>query len=86
MEVWDEYSSGQPVFIILPTYAQRSSIKLVLNLLRHVSVLIPHSQGSLQIMWAKVMNYGMIKYNIVVCRYGKILVNVAAYVILQWIV
>lgn len=44
MEVWDEYSNDEPIFIILPTYAQRSSIKLVLNLLRHVSVLIPHSQ------------------------------------------
>ena len=29
------------------------------------------------------MNYEMIKYNIVVCCYGKILVNVAVYVILQ---
>ena len=27
------------------------------------------------------MNYEMIKYNIVVCCYGKILVNVAIYVI-----
>ena len=27
------------------------------------------------------MNYEMIKYNIVVCCYGKILVNVGAYVI-----
>ena len=27
------------------------------------------------------MNYGMIKYSIVACCYGKILVNVASYVI-----
>ena len=31
------------------------------------------------------MNNEMIKYNIVVC-YGKILVNLAAYVIMKWIV
>ena len=29
------------------------------------------------------MNYEMIEYGIIVCCYGKILVNVAAYVILQ---
>ena len=29
------------------------------------------------------MNYEMIKYNIVVCCFGKILVNAAALVILQ---
>ena len=32
-------------------------------------------------MLAKVTNYQMIKYNIVVCCYGNRLVNVAAYVI-----
>jgi len=30
---------------------------------------------------AKVMNYYMIKYNVEMCCYDKILVNVAAYVI-----
>jgi hypothetical protein len=33
------------VFIIIPTYAQISSVKVVLKLLRHVSVLINHLQG-----------------------------------------
>ena len=32
-------------------------------------------------MLAKVMNYYVIKYSIVMCYYDKILVNVAAYVI-----
>jgi len=35
---------------------------------------------------AKVMNYLMIKYIVVMCRYDKIMVNVAAYVILQLII
>jgi len=33
------------MFIIIPTYAQISSVKLISKLLRHVSVLIPHLQG-----------------------------------------
>jgi hypothetical protein len=32
-------------FIIIPTYAQTSSVKLILKLLRHVSVFIHHLQG-----------------------------------------
>ena len=33
------------MFIIIPTYAQTSSVKLILKLFRHVSVLIHHLQG-----------------------------------------
>ena len=33
------------IIIIIPTYAQISRVKLILKLLRHVSVLIRHLQG-----------------------------------------
>jgi len=33
------------MFIIMPTYAQINSVKLIFKLLRHVSVLIHHLQG-----------------------------------------
>jgi len=33
------------MFIIIPTNAHLSSVKLILKLLRHVSVLIHHLQG-----------------------------------------
>jgi len=33
------------MFIIIPTYSQISSVKLILKLLRHVSILIHHLQG-----------------------------------------
>ena len=33
------------MFIILPTYAQTSSVKLISKLLRHISVSIHHLQG-----------------------------------------
>jgi len=35
----------QLMFIVVPTYAQISNVKLILKLLRHVSVLIHHLQG-----------------------------------------
>jgi len=58
-----------------------SSVKLILKLLRHVSVLIHHLQGVYKMCQLKLLIIKMIKCNIVVCRYDKILVNVAAYVI-----
>jgi len=33
------------MFIIIPTYAKMGSVKFILKLLRHVSVLIHHLQG-----------------------------------------
>jgi len=39
------------------------------------------SSGSLQVMLAEVMNHQMTKYNVVICCYDKILVNMATYVI-----
>jgi len=44
------------IVILVPTYAQISSVKLVLKLLRHVSVLIHHLQGVYKLS-TKVMNY-----------------------------
>jgi len=42
--------------IIIPTYAQKSSVKLILKLLRQVSVLYG-ILGVLTIVFAKVINY-----------------------------
>jgi hypothetical protein len=42
---------------------------------------IPRFLDSLQLCQLKLWIIKMVKYNIVVCCYGKILVNVAAYVI-----
>jgi len=69
------------MLIIVPTYAQISSVNLILKLLRHVSVLIHHLQGVYKLCQLKLWIIKMIKYNIVVYRYDKILVNVAACVI-----
>jgi hypothetical protein len=59
-------------------------IKLVVLLRNYVTMM--HGQQNIKNGWATIVVVGrlrvkMIKYNIVVCRYDKILVNVAAYVI-----
>jgi hypothetical protein len=69
------------MFIIIPTYAQISSVKLILKLFWHVSVLIQHLQGVYKLCQLKLWIIKTIKYNIVVYHYDKILLNVAAYVI-----
>jgi len=71
------------MFIIAPTYAQISSVKLILKLLRHVSVLIHPLQGVYSCVSLKLLIIKMIQYNVVVCCYDKILVIVAAYIILN---
>jgi len=45
------------IIIIIPTYAQVSIVKLLLKLLRYVSVLIHHLQGGLKAVSANIMNY-----------------------------
>jgi hypothetical protein len=64
-----------------PTYAQTISVKMNIKITPTVSVLIHHLQGIYKLCWLKLRIIKMIKYNIFVCRYDKILVNVAAYVI-----
>jgi hypothetical protein len=70
------------MFIIIQTKAQISSLKLILKLLRRISVLIHHLQGVYKLYQLKLRIIKMIKYDTVVYCYGKISVNVAAYVIL----
>jgi hypothetical protein len=64
-------SKGINVFSI-PTNAHRSSIKLILKLLWHVSVFSHHPQGSYKFCQLKLWIIELIKYNIAVCSYGKI--------------
>jgi len=45
------------MFIIIPTYAQISSVKLILKLLRHVSVLIHRLFREFTVVSAEVLNY-----------------------------
>ena len=54
--------------------------KYISKLLRRVSVLIRHLQGVYKLCQLKLWIIKVIKYNIVMCYYDKILVNVAAYV------
>jgi len=68
-------------FISIPTSAHRNSIKLILLLLRHASLSIDHPQGTYKLCQLKLLITESIKYKIVVCCYGKIVVNVAACVI-----
>jgi hypothetical protein len=49
-----------------------------MELLRHVLVFIRHLQGVYKLRYELLKT---IKYNILMCRYEKILINVAAYVI-----
>jgi len=42
------------MFIIIPTYAQISSVKLILKLLRHVSVFIHHLQGAYKLCHTEI--------------------------------
>jgi len=60
---------------------QGENMKFILKFLRHVSVLIHHFRGVYNLCYLKLWIIKMIKYNIVVCCYDKILVNVVAYVI-----
>jgi len=76
----------QLMFIITPTNAQISRVKLILKFLRRVSVLIHHRQGVCKLCQLKLWIIKMMKCNTVKCRYDKILVIVAAYVILHWII
>ena len=55
--------------------------KFILKLPWRVSMLIFHLQGVLQLCQLKLRIIKMIQYNIVVCWYDKILVNVGACVI-----
>jgi hypothetical protein len=57
--------------IIIPTYAQINSVKLILKLL-HVSVLIHHLQGVYKLCQLKLCITKMIKYNTVACHYGNL--------------
>jgi len=66
------------MFIITPTYAQISRVKLILKLLQHVSVSIHHLQRVNKLCQLKLLIIKMMKHNIVMCRYVKIWVNVAA--------
>ena len=44
------------------------------------------SSGSLQLCQLKLWTIKMIQYNIIVCCYDNILVNVTVYVLVQWII
>ena len=57
-------------FIITPTYAQISSIKLILKLLQHVSVLIHHLQGVY-----KLCNFN-INFILITCAYVGTIINI----------
>jgi len=45
IEWMSEIIPDKKMFIVIQTYAQISSVKLTLKLLRHISVLIHHLQG-----------------------------------------
>jgi len=60
------------MFISIPTDAGRSSIKLILKLLRYVSVFLYHLQGAYRFCQLKLSIIELIKYNTAVCRYGRI--------------
>ena len=54
-------------------------MQIYIKLFLHISVL-KHQFREFTVVLARVMNYEMIKYNIVMC-YDKILVSLAAYAI-----
>jgi len=60
------------MFISKPTNVRGSSRKLILKLLRRVSVFSHHPHGAYNLCQLKVWVIGWIKYNIAICRYGKI--------------
>jgi len=65
---------------IIPTYAQTSSVTINTKITpTWFSVNMP-SSGSLHVVLA-ILIIKIIKYNTVVCRFDKILVNVVIYVI-----
>ena len=68
-------------FIIIPTYAQICSVKLILKFLRHTSLLIHNLQGVFHLCQRNLRIINMTKYNTVACFYDTILVNVASHVI-----
>ena len=74
------------ILIVIPTYPQISGVKLILKWLRNVSVLIHHLQGVYKLCQLKLLIIKMIKCNILMWCYDKILEKVAAYVILQRII
>ena len=59
------------MFITIPTNAHRSSIKLILKVLRHVSVFLHHLQGAYKLCQLKLRITGLKKYNIVESSYVK---------------
>ena len=63
---------GELMFISILTNAHRSSIKLIIKLLQHVSVFLHHPQGAYKFCQLKLQIIKMIEQNITVCRYGKI--------------
>jgi len=60
------------MFIIIQTYALRSSTILILKLLRHFSALVHHREGAYKLCQLNLRIIKMINYNTSVCRYGKI--------------
>ena len=58
------------MFINIPTHAHRSSVKLILKLLRHVSVFLKYPRGVYRFSQLKLWITGLIKYNRAVCSYG----------------
>jgi len=56
------------MFIIISTYEQINSVKLILKLLRLVSMSIHHLQGVYKLCQLKLWIIKMIKYNIVLCH------------------
>jgi hypothetical protein len=53
------------MFIIIPTNAQINSIKLILKLLRHVSVFLHHPQGVYKFCQLKLRINELVIYNTV---------------------
>jgi len=68
-------------FIVIPTYSQISSKYIYVKITATCFGVNTPSTASLQICQLKLRIIKMIKYNIVMCGYDKILVNVATYVI-----
>jgi len=67
------------MFIIIPTYAQIRSVKLILKVTPTCFGINTPSAGSLQLCELKLWIMKMIKHNTVVCSYDTMLVNVAAH-------
>jgi hypothetical protein len=80
LRIWNVYYTRIPNVCYIPTYAQISTVNLYYITPTCFGVNTP-SSGSLQLCWLKLWIIKMTKYNIVLCCYDKMLVNVAAYVI-----